>query len=48
MKLCKDREIDCEAKKSAKYYVNLLEEADKAEDDWGDDDDYDDDEWEDD
>lgn len=47
-KLCKDREIDCEAKKPAKYYINLLEEADKAEDDWGDDDDYDDDEWEDD
>lgn len=46
-KLCKDREIDCQPKKQKQYYIGLLEEADKAEDDWGDDDDYDDDEWED-
>ena len=47
-KLCKDREIDCQPKKQKQYYINLLEEADKAEDDWGDgEDDYDDDEWED-
>lgn len=45
--LCVERKIECEKKKPAKYYINLLEEADKAEDDWGDDDDYDDDEWED-
>lgn len=45
---CIERNIDCEKKKPAKYYINLLEEADKADDDWGDDDDdYDDDEWED-
>lgn len=47
-KLCKDREIECQPKKQKQYYIGLLEEADKAEDDWGDDDDdYDDDDWED-
>lgn len=47
-KLCKERNIEAEMKKSAKYYINLLEEDDEAQDDWGDDDDdYDDDEWED-
>lgn len=46
-KLCKDRDIDCQPKKQKQYYIGLLEEADKAEDDWGDNDDYDDDEWED-
>lgn len=50
-KLCKERDIEAQAKKPAKYYVNLLEEWDEAQDDWGDDedekdDDYDDDEWE--
>ena len=46
--LCIERKIDAEKKKPAQYYINLLEEADKADDDWGDDDDdYDDDEWED-
>lgn len=46
--LCVERKIEAEKKKPAQYYINLLEEADKADDDWGDDDDdYDDDEWED-
>lgn len=43
-KLCKEREIEAETRKPAKYYINLLEEYDKAQDDWGDD--SDDDEWE--
>lgn len=43
--LCKEREIEVEARKPAKYYIRQLEEFDKAQDDWGDDDD--DDEWED-
>jgi hypothetical protein len=46
-KLCKKRKIDAEIKKPAKYYINLLKEADKAEDDWGDDEDESEDEWED-
>lgn len=41
-KLCKARKIDCVPKKNAKYYINLLEEADKADDDWGDEDEDDD------
>lgn len=45
--LCKDRSIEAEPKKPSKYYINLLEEYDEAQDDWGEDDDYDDDEWED-
>lgn len=48
-KLCKERSIEAEPKKPAKYYINLLEEYDEAQDDWGDDDedeDYDDEEWE--
>lgn len=45
--LCKKRKLDAVPKKSAKYYINILREADKAEDDWGDDDDEEDD-WEDD
>lgn len=44
-KLCKERKIDVEPKKSEKYYIRLLEEADKAEDDWEDDDDDEDDDW---
>ena len=44
--LCKKRKLDAVPKKSAKYYINILREADKAEDDWGDDDDEEDD-WED-
>lgn len=44
-KLCKEREIECEPKKPVKYYVRLLEENDKAQDDWGDEeDDWDEDE----
>lgn len=45
-KLCKEREIDVEPKKSTKYYIKALEEYDQAQDDWGDDEDEDD-EWED-
>lgn len=45
--LCKERDIKAAPKKPAKFYINLLEEADKAEDDWGDEDEEDDDEWED-
>lgn len=46
-KLCKKREIEAEKKKPAKYYINLLEEYDNAQDDWGDaEDDEDADEWE--
>lgn len=48
--LCKERKIEAEPKKPNKYYITLLEEADKAEDDWGDDDEEDeaedDDDWE--
>lgn len=49
-KLCKDRDIDCVPKKPAKYYINLLEEYDAAQEDWGDEEDIEDDEeeWEDD
>ena len=42
--LCKEREIKAVPKKPAKYYINLLEEYDKANEDWGDDDE--DDDWE--
>ncbi len=44
--LCKEREIKVAPKKPAKFYINQLEEWDKAQDDWGDEDE--DDEWEDD
>lgn len=44
--LCKKRKLDAAPKKSAKYYINILREADEAESDWGDDDDEEDD-WED-
>lgn len=44
-KECQNRGIDCAPKKSAKYYINLLEEDDAAHDDW--DDEEDDDDWED-
>lgn len=55
-KLCKERDIECVPKKSERYYMNLLEEWDKAQDDWNDEeepedeaDDWDDEEeWEDD
>lgn len=45
--LCKKRKLDAVPKKSAKYYINILREADEAEEDWGDDGD-DEDDWEDD
>lgn len=44
--LCKERDIECVPKKPAKYYINLLEEYDEAQDDWGDEDEADDDDWE--
>ena len=44
-KLCKEREIEAAPRKSAKYYINLLEEYDKAQDDWGEGEE-DDEEWE--
>ena len=44
--LCKEREIKVPPKKPAKFYINQLEEYDKAHDDWGDDVDEDE-EWED-
>lgn len=47
-KLCKERDIDVEPKKSSKYYINQLEEYDQAQDDWSDEEDEDEDEWEDD
>lgn len=45
-KLCKERDIEVVPKKPAKYYINQLEEYDKANEDWADDEDED--EWEDD
>lgn len=44
--LCKDRGIKVTPRKSAKYYINQLEEYDAAQEDWGEEDD-DDEEWED-
>ena len=44
--LCKEREIKVVPKKPAKYYINQLEEWDKAHEDWSDDEDEDED-WED-
>lgn len=45
---CKNRKIECKSKMPAKYYINLLEEDDKANEDWGDEDkDEDDASWED-
>lgn len=43
--LCKKRKLDAAPKKSSKYYINILREADEAEEDWGDDDDEEE-EWE--
>lgn len=45
--LCKERKIDVQPKKPAKYYIKQLEDYDRAQDDWGDDEEEDDDEWED-
>lgn len=44
--LCKEREIKVAPKKPAKFYINQLEEWDKAHEDWDEDED-DDEEWED-
>lgn len=44
-KLCKDRDLEAKPKKPAKYYIEILKEADAANDDWDDEDDED--EWED-
>lgn len=38
-KLCQERDIEALPKKSEKYYINLLEEDDKAHDDWDEDED---------
>lgn len=46
--LCKERGIKVAPKKPAKFYINELEEYDKANEDWGDEDEEDEDEWEDD
>ena len=43
-KLCKERDINAEPRKDAKYYAKKLRDADAADDDW---DDGDDDDWED-
>lgn len=46
-KLCKEREIEAEKKKPAKYYINLLEEYDSAKEEWGEEEDEDsENEWE--
>lgn len=47
-KLCKERSIEAMPKKPEKYYINLLKEYDKAQDDWDDEDsdEEDDDDWE--
>ena len=48
--LCKEREIDAAPRKTRRYYVNLLEEWDAAQDDWSDEDgdwdEDDEDDWE--
>lgn len=43
-KLCKERGLEAVIKKPAAFYINLLIEDDKANDDWGDEDDWDDEE----
>ena len=45
----KERDIECQKKRPAKYYINLLKEDDAAHDDWDDEeseDEEDEDEWE--
>lgn len=44
--LCKERDIKAQPKKPAKFYINLLEEYDAAQEDWGEEED-DEDDWED-
>lgn len=46
-KECMSRDIEALPKKSAKYYINLLEEYDEAQDDWDDEDEDDENDWED-
>lgn len=38
--LCKERDIKVPPRKSAKFYINQLEEYDEAQEDWGDDDEW--------
>ena len=45
-KLCKKKKLDVEIKKPAKYYIKQLEDAKKAQEDWGEEEE-DEDEWED-
>lgn len=45
--LCCDRDIECQKKRPAKYYINLLKEDDAAHDDWDEEEDDDEDDWED-
>lgn len=47
-KLCKERDLEALPKKPEKYYIKLLEEYDKTQEDWGDAEDDDDEDWEDD
>ena len=44
-KICKERGIECKPKKIAKYYINLLEEDDKANEDWEEEEEEEEDEW---
>ena len=46
---CRSRDIECKVKMPKAYYINLLEEDDKANEDWGDEEDEDDEDapWED-
>lgn len=46
-KLCKKRDIEAKPKRTKNYYINLLEEYDKAQDDWDDNDDEEEDDWDD-
>lgn len=43
--LCKERGIKVPPKKPAKFYINELEEFDKAQDDWSEDEEDDEDDW---
>ena len=45
--LCKERDISVPPKKPAKFYINQLEEYDKAQEDWGEEDEESGDDWED-
>ena len=43
--LCKERGIKVPPKKPAKFYINELEEFDKAQDDWSEEDEDEEDDW---